>query len=133
MKNLLFLSVLISQVAFSQLGTHKDLIFKQENQNYFEKVEFEGYTVYNFIGKIEKSIGGDCPEIVSYFIYDKTENCFQVNYNSCSEAVNTYVKFLNKIAVEIGHYKWKDYQNNSVYKLEVNGKFCSVHHYWEKI
>ena len=88
--------------------------------------------MYSFKSEISKLNGEPCTELVSYLIDNETDICFKVSYAACSAAANTYVKFFNKVAIETENNKWKDYGNNSIYELNIEGNIAHVEHYFDK-
>ena len=115
---------------YSQLGKSKSEIFKNEVGT-FTKSSNEGtFTKYSFSGKISKLDGSTCPELVTYFIEDKTSECFAIIYVSCKLAANAYAKFAQTNCVEIGKNKWKDYANNSIYELKIDGNIAVMEHHY---
>ncbi len=131
MKILTLLLILTSHICLAQLGKTKTEISSNEDSNYTSKDIQSFFTVYNYSGKVPKLNGELCNEIVSYYMDNETDHCFKVTYTTCAAAANSYVKFLNNIAVEIKSNKWKDYENNSVYTLLVKDQFAYVEHYYE--
>ena len=131
MRILILLLILTSQICFAQLGKTKTEIFSNEGSNFANKDIQTDFTVYSYSGKIPKLNGEQCNELVSYYINNETDTCFQVTYAACAAAANSYVKFFNDIAVKIGSNKWKDYGNGSVYTLVVEGQFAYVEHYYD--
>ncbi|WP_417619844.1 hypothetical protein [Oceanihabitans sediminis] len=130
-KLLILLFISISQIAFCQLGKSKSELFEKESSDYYTKDVQENFTVYSYIGKTSKLNGDECNELVSYFINNETESCFQVTYASCAGAANNYVKFFNKVAVQTKPNEWKDYSNNSIYTLTVENNISYVEHYYD--
>ncbi len=131
MYRVLIIFFLFSQFCFSQLGKPENETLNNESSNYLSKDKTDEFTVYNFTGEIPKLNGETCKELTSYYIDNETKICFKEAYTSCSQASNTYVQFLNSIAVQIEPLKWKDYENNSLYTLQVVDKFCYVEHYYD--
>lgn len=131
MRILLLLLFLTSINCFAQLGKTKSDIFSNEGTNYANKDIQNGFTVYSYFGKVPKLNGEECNELVSYFIDNESEICFQVTYAACAAAANSYVKFFNDVAVKIEPNKWKDYANNSIYTLKVEGRFSYVEHFYD--
>jgi len=131
MKILLLLLILTSQGCFAQLGKTKAEIFSNEGTNYANKDIQNDFSVYSYSGKVPKPNGEQCNELVSYFIDNETDICFKVTYASCAAAANSYVKFFNDIAVKIESHIWKDYGNDSIYTLMVEGQFAYVEHYYD--
>lgn len=131
MRILILLLILASQICSAQLGKTITEIFSNEGTNYVNKDIQSDFTVYTYSGKVPKLNGEQCNELVSYYINNKTHNCFQVTYGACAAAANFYVKFFNSVAVKIESNKWKNYGNNSVYTLVVKGQFVYVEHYRE--
>jgi len=129
-KSIIFF-LLISQICFSQLGKTRTELFENEPKNYDTKDVQNDFTVYGFMGNTPKLNGETCNELVSYYIDNETQICFKVSYASCSAAANTYAKFFNEVAVQTKMNEWKDYSNNSIYTLKVEGRFAYVEHYFD--
>ena len=130
MRILLLFLILTSQLCLAQLGKTKTEILSTEGTNYAHRDIQTDFTVYSYSGKIPKLNGEQCNELVSYYINNETDTCFQVTYAACAAAANSYVKFFDDVAVKIEANKWKDYGNNSVYTLVVDGQFAYVEHYY---
>ncbi|MBK5214604.1 MAG: hypothetical protein JJE55_13195 [Flavobacteriaceae bacterium] len=131
MRILILLIILTSQTCFSQLGKTKTEIFSNEGSNYADKDIQNDFTVYSYSGKVPKLNGELCNELVSYFMDNEYDICFKVTYASCAAAANTYVKFFNDVAVKIEANKWKDYSDDSIYTLMVEGQFAYVEHFYD--
>lgn len=123
--------ILISQVTFSQLGKNINYIRKGEKGIYVKELVNNNNTLYYFKSHATKLDGGKCDQIVIYHINKKTYLCDMITYTTCSAAANSYAKDLNKIAVQIESNIWKDYGNNSIYKLEIDGNIVILEHYKE--
>lgn len=131
LKNIFLFLLLSSQFAFAQLGSTKSEIFTHQKQFYSDKNVQQDFTVYNFNSLIEKLNGELCNEIVSYYIDNVSELCIKVTYKSCAAASNSYMKLFNQIAEEIETNKWKNYSNNSIYSLKIEGDSTFVEHYYD--
>lgn len=131
MKYLLLFLLFNFQIGICQLGKKESELHKYVTGKYDVKDVQKDFTVYGYFGKMPLLNGKSCDELVSFFIDNKTKICYQVNYASCSAAANSYVKFFNKVAVQIGQNEWKNYENNTIYKLKVDGKLCLVEHYFD--
>ena len=131
MKILILFLVLISQASFAQLGKTKAEVFSNEGSNFTEKDNQDDFTVYIYSGEIPLLNGEQCYELTSYFMDNDYDICFKVTYTSCAAAANSYVKFLNQVAVKIEQNKWKDYSNDSIYTLLVKDQFAYVEHFYD--
>ena len=122
-----FFMVLSSFYAFSQLGyTEKQIIEVQGK--YFKKEVNEKSYLLHYNKNLIDDYGKSSPEIVLYIIDKKTNKCFLEVYNCSKNVINTYYKTLNSMAVQIDENTWKNYNNNSIYVLKLDGNILNIQH-----
>lgn len=126
----ILITILSSMFAYAQLGlTEKQIIDKQGK--YFKRdiEEFSILLCYN--SNIIDDSGKSLPEIILYKIDKKTDKCYFEVYTSSKTAINTYIKTLNKMAVQIDDKTWKNFQNNSIYILKTEKNIVSIEHHFK--
>jgi hypothetical protein len=121
--------IFLSQNIFSQLGKDIDDIRDFEKRELISRKSDNNITRFNFKSATKTFSGKKCDEIIIYHINNNSALCEMISYVSCSASANSYAKDLNKIAVEIEPNKWKNYKDNSIYKLEIDGNIVIVEHF----
>ena len=128
-KSIIFLLFIFSQNIYSQLGKDIDDIRDIEKKELISRVTDNNSTRLTFSSPPKIINGKKCEEIIIYHINNETALCDMISYVSCSASANLYAKDLNKIGVLIGTNKWKNYENNTIYKLEVDKNMVIVEQY----
>lgn len=127
-----FFMILSSFYGFSQLGyTEKQIIEVQGK--YFKKEVNEKSFLLHYNRNLIDDYGKSSPEVVLYIIDKKTNKCFLEVYNCSKNVINTYYKTLNSMAVQIYENTWKNYNNNSIYVLKVDGNILNIQHSYTPI
>lgn len=126
MRTILFL-LFITNISFGQLGLKETEVIKLQG-NYWKREADENYTNLYYKSLIVNDTGEKISEVILYKIDDKTKICAFVVYSAPLNAINSYIKLLNNIAVAENETLWNDYRNNSYYKLYKNGGFVSIEH-----
>ena len=133
MKLILSLILIISSLqAFSQLGfTEKQIVEKQGK--YFKKEIGKTDIMLYYHSKIINDFGEPCTELIVYFVDIETKKCYLESYTSCKNAINSYVKTLNKMGVQLNDSIWKNYKNNSTYILKTEQNIASIGHSYSDV
>jgi len=119
----------------AQVGSTKAEIIKKYGAN-FEEGNTDGdtpYIVYKEEFETEAS-GKYTRKSAFFFTENKSKEliCFTRKTIEPSSEINNFVKYYNSLGfVKINELKWKDYENNMVYELEVDDGYCILTAYMD--
>ena len=124
----LFLLFFITTNVSSQIGkTKSELIQENKNNMVSEEVTENGTEYIKY--KIEYE---NYTSHVACYLTEKEESeeqqCYGVLFLEPKSEANAWVKYFNdKNFVKLKGMKWKDYENNTLYELEVKEELCKVY------
>lgn len=119
--------LLSSQHTQGQIFQTKSEIIKESGYDYESGTTNDGveYILYEKRYNSEQS-GNFTQHIIAYFTTQDTkeEICDFYRLIEPSSETNSNVAFLKKNMVEIDYMKWKDYENNVIYQIEIEDGLC---------
>jgi len=131
MKYSLVILIFFTQTIYSQIGKNTNSLFEKEGTNYdFKDVDPE-FTSYSYSQIVDLGNGKTCDILITYFIDPNKDLCFMETYVTCSAAANTYVKLFDNNYIKIGSNMWKNYADNTIYTLQIDGDFLIVEYFYD--
>lgn len=124
---LCFYMVFSNFYGFAQLGFSENKIVESQGK-YFKKEVTETSILLYYNSSLIDDYGKSSPQVILYVVDRDTNKCFLEVYNCSKSAINTYYKTLNKMAVKLDEHTWKNYNNNSIYVLKVDGNILNIEH-----
>ena len=113
--------------SFAQLGFSENKIVEAQGK-YFKKEVTDTSNLLYYNSTVIDDYGKSSPQVILYVVDRKTNKCFLEVYNCSKSVINTYYKSLNKMAVKQDEHTWKNYSNNSIYSLKVDGNILNIEH-----
>lgn len=115
------------QHSFGQIGHSRSEIIKEKGYDYESGTTDDGTKYISYEEDVTTEQSGTYTQLkVIYFITtdDGTETCVGYRILEPSSETNTNVALLKKSFVEIDYMKWKDYEKEIIYTIEVKEGVC---------
>ena len=128
-KALILGTILIAstQQSFGQIGKSRNDIIKELEYDYEPGTTDDGmkYISYGEEFTTEKSGTYTRYKFIYFFTNDDgTETCHFWMILEPSSEINSWVSYFNKELVKIEYMKWKDYETNILYTLDIEDGVC---------
>lgn len=122
----LFLSI-ITLSSSAQIGQSRPDIIAEYGQDYEIGETEDGVKYIRYQKNYTTEQSGTYTQVKAIYFFeadDGTNICHRWLIIEPSSETNSWVKFLKKEMVETGYLEWKDYENNILYKIEIEDGFC---------
>lgn len=113
--------------SFAQLGFSENKIIATQGKSFKKEVTDTSILLY-YNSTLIDDYGKSSPQVILYVVDRNTNKCFLEVYNCSKSAINTYYKTLNSMGVKLDENTWKNYNNNSIYVLKVDGNILNIEH-----
>jgi len=135
MKNLITITlILFSLIKLSaQVGSTKEEIIEEYGTKYITEKTDDNTPYIFYVDEFKTKVSGKYMRY-TYFYFTETKNkelkCFLRKIIEPFTELNAFVEnFNNKAYVKISELKWKNYENNLIYNLEVDDVYCTLRVY----
>lgn len=111
----------------AQIGQSREDIIAEYGRNYEVGEADDGTKYITYEKEYTTEQSGNYTQIKAIYFFeadDGTLICHQWLIIEPSSETNAWVKLLNNDLVKIGYLEWKDYENNILYKIEVEDNLC---------
>lgn len=117
------------QQSFAQIGQSRSDIIKEKGYSYKSGTADDGTKYITYEEEFSTEQSGTYTQYMGiYFstIDDGTEICHFWKIVEPSSETNPWVSYFKKNMVEVEYMRWKDYESNILYKLEVEDGICII-------
>lgn len=111
----------------AQIGQNRQAIIAEYGDQYESGETDDGTPYISYEKSFTTEQSGTYTQIKAlYFLEadDGSNICYKWILIEPSSETNAWVKYLNKEMVKIGYLKWKDYETNINYQLNVEDDYC---------
>lgn len=130
MKKLIFaVLVLFSMTSIAQLAVTKTEIIQKLGYDYESGVTDDGTPYIMYAREMETTTSGAYTQFKAIYFFttdDGVTLCFMWKIFEPASETNNNVAYYNSRFVKIGNKKWKDYETDIVYSLEVQDGVCVI-------
>lgn len=115
------------------LQTRADII-KENGYGYTSGITDDGTKYITYETKVKTNASGNYTRVKAiYFtkLDNGTEICYMWKILEPSSETNSNVALFKKDFVEISYMRWKDYEHNIIYDIEVKDGICIITAWWD--